>query len=260
MNSKRISRMVVFTFAALALLALLTAACGGDDDSSSKTTSPGGTTVNGTPSGNSGSKTASADATGGGNATGSGVDDLKNAAKNFKNQNFKITYDATMTDSDGKVTTGTLVMAQKGSSSSFSATNLVEDGGSVTFINDGKDSYICTDTPEKTCLKTTSAAGGADPLGAFSPAEILSGLDGDGAKVDKVADQTIAGHSAKCYKATDTTGGGTICLDKKTSYILSVDGDETDGSKTKLTAKNISDSPSDNDFKPPYAVKSISGQ
>ncbi|MEO9254704.1 MAG: hypothetical protein ABI305_04135 [Tepidiformaceae bacterium] len=245
MKSKRISFLVSLSLAAFAVLALLSAACGGDDDSSSKTTSAGG------------SKTASAVATGGGNATGSGIKDLQAAAKDFKTTNFKITYEITNTDDAGKARTGTMVMAQKGASTLFSANGLTdEDSGSVTIIDDGKNNYMCADA-QKTCIKSTSTGSSADSLGLFSPADLLSGLDQDGETVDKVADQTIAGRSAKCYKATGADGGGVVCLDKKTNVLLSVDGSDSDGTKIKFVAKSVSDSPSDNDFKPPFAVQTV---
>jgi hypothetical protein len=255
---KRISRTVSLGLAVLALLALLAAACGDDDDTASKTTSAGGTTASGTVA--KGGSTASADGTDA-PSTGNGVQDLQNAAKNFKNGDFKITYDVTQTDSSGKATSGTMTMAQKDKKSLFQASNFLDQQGSVAIIDDGSNTYLCTDSPQKTCLKTGTTGGSAGGVAdAFRPDVLLGDIDKQGVNIDKAPDQKIAGHDAKCYKVSGNGENGTICIDKKTGFMLLLDGTEDDGTKIKLVAKDVASSASDNDFKPPYTVQSIPGQ
>jgi hypothetical protein len=254
---KRISRLVSLSLAVFALLALLAAACG-DDDSAKTTAAANGTSTPGKAS--NGSATTSASGTDA-PSTGNGLKDLQNAAKNFQDGDFKVTYEMTETDAAGKATTGTLTMAQKDKKSYFQGQNFADQPGTVTVIDDGSNTYLCTDQPQKSCLKTGSSGNTADSVaGAFRPDVLLGDIDKQGVNIDKAADQKIAGHDAKCYKVSGSGEDGTICLDKKTSFMLLIDGTNDDGSKIKLVAKNVSDSASDNDFKPPYAVATIPGQ
>jgi outer membrane lipoprotein-sorting protein len=235
---------------------MLFVACGGDDDSGS--TTPG-------TSGND--KTAAASPTGGSSGAASSptakatsgsdnpLSDLQAAAKSFSDGNFKISYDMTTTSGDGP-TTGSMTIAIKGGKSAITITGFGGQEGSMTLIDDGTNSYTCIDT-SKTCIKGGTSGGAAAILEGLRPDNIIDEATKAGAKVDKVGDQTIAGRSAKCYSAKDDTSEGTVCLDKKSSFVVLVDTTDTDGSKMKLQAKSIADTASDDDFKPPYTVQSL---
>ena len=259
-ESGRKSAVRAYKIAALGLFAILPVAAVACGSSSSKKTTPeasGSTTSNAT----SASKDSpAAGATSGSSSSDNPIADLQNAGKALKNGTFKVSYDMTQTDSDGKTTNGTLALSTQGKKSYFKLTGLAggDSGGAYIIIDDGTNSFICTDQPAKQCLKSSSTGAGS-AADAFQPSNIIDELSANGGNFKQTGDQTIAGRSAKCYEGSDDSGKGTACIDKKTNLLLLVDSTQTDGSKMTLKATSIG-TPSDSDFKPPYTVQTIPGQ
>ena len=247
--------------AVAAILPIAAMACGGSSNNSTPTTAASSGTTPG-----SAATTAPGQAPAATNtpaSSGNPLAALQNAGNSFKNGNFTVSYQMTETSSAGKVTNGTMAIAIKGGKSSFKLGGaLFGAQGEFTVIDDGTNSFMCTAQPQKQCLKSKSGSGGAAAafLTAFQPDNIIKQLTKDGGSVKQVGDQTIAGRSAKCYEGKDSTGQGTICIDKKDNVMLSAEGTNSDGSKTKLVATQVGGSPSDSDFTPPYPVQSIPGQ
>lgn len=248
-------------FAAVGLIALLAmsalAACG-DDNTTNTSTKAAATSSASNPTS---SATKSATST-----SSNPAQDLQQAASNLKNNPFKVVYDMSQTDSSGKTTTGTLTLIQKDKKSYVGGTgDTFGASGTFALIDDGTNSYLCTASPQKACIKTksTGGAGGAAAIAAaFAPDKILAKLNKSGATVKQVANQTIAGRDAKCYTVTDSGGTGTGCIDAKANLLLLADGNNltTEGTKTTMKATEVNTSPADNEFEPPYPVQSLPGQ
>ena len=255
-------------FIALTVFVPLVVACGDDDsskstpDNATKAASPSAATSEQTAAGGSKS-TATA------TAAASGLADLQKASKDLAAIDFKVTYETSIAGTADKATTGSMMMAHKGTKSVF-----VLDGafggpstGKTTIIDDGTSTFICTEEGQKTCLKTKSTGGSAaNPLlglaTAFRADNLVKAFSKEGFEVKSVAGQTIAGRSAKCYEAKGPTGSGTVCLDSKNGMLLLIDGSDIKNGKTTKTvfkAKEATDSPSDADFNPPYPVQELPG-
>lgn len=255
--------MPTLRFAAAGALALLAisalAACSGDDNTTNTPTRTAATSSsNASPTG-SAAKSATS-------STGNPAQDLQQAASNLKNSPFKIVYDMSQTDSSGSTKQGTLTLVQKDKKSYVGSTgDLFGTSGAFALIDDGTNSYLCTASPQKACIKTksTGGAGGAAAIAAaFAPDKVLEKLNKSGATVKQVANQTIAGRDAKCYTVTDSSGTGTGCIDAKTNLLLLADGNNltTEGTKTSMKATEVNSSPADSEFEPPYPVQSLPGQ
>lgn len=252
--------MRIYKLAALGLFAILplaAVACGGSSKKSSNTPSSSDTS---SANPTSGSKSPGATATSGSSSSDNPLKDIQGAGNALKTSNLKLTYDMTQTDSDGKVTKGSLSMSQKDKESYFKLVGDIGTGENGTFIviDDGTNTFICTEQPTKQCIKSTSSGSGSI-IDAFQPGNIADELTANGGSYKQVGDQTIAGRGAKCYKGSDETGSGTVCIDKKSGVLLSVDATQTDGSKVNMKATEVG-SASDSDFKPPYNVISLPSQ
>lgn len=258
--------------AALVVVALMSfaAACGDDDDASKNTTTPAGdasqAATTAEPTGAAASSTANsnstAEASGTGQTAGDAIDQLQESSDNFVKADYNVTYQLTTTQ-DGKTSNSTMVIKHKDNKDYLSIKGDIDGSGddsSAIIIDDGTNSYICTDT-ESVCLKTTSdnATGGISQMfTAVKPDKLLDAISSEqGAKVEETSGKKIAGHDARCYNVTSSEGDGTICFDKKTDIMLSINmTSDTDG-ETKFEATDIGDSPSDDDFKPPYKVQDL---
>jgi hypothetical protein len=255
---KHLSRLIPVGLAVVALGSVLFVACGGDDDKSSSTPDSGSkdATTAASPSGGSAGGSSSP-ASGATKASGNALADLQAAAKSISSGNFKISYDMTTTPKSGSPETGAMTLATKGNKSYIKISGFGGQDGTAIIINDGTNSYTCIDT-SKMCLKSAGAGAGTESLvDGFRPDNLIDEVTKSGATVNQVADQTVAGRSAKCYHAKDSEGEGTICIDKKSSFVVLVDSSSTDGTKIKMQAKEVADSASDDDFKPPYPVQSL---
>ncbi len=246
--------------AVAAILPIAAMACGGSSNNSTPTTAASSGTTPGSAATTAPGKTPAATNTPA--SSGNPLAALQNAGNSFKSGNFTVSYQMTETTSAGKVTNGTMAIAIKGGKSSFKLNGtLFGAQGDLVIIDDGTNSFLCT-AQQKQCLKSKSGTGGAAGafLTAFTPDKIIQEITSSGGTIKQVGDQTIAGRSAKCYQGSGASGQGTICIDKKDNVMLSAEGTNSDGSKTKLVATQIGGSPSDSDFTPPYPVQSIPGQ
>ena len=255
--------MRVIKLAGLAVAAMLpiaAMACGGSSNNSTPTTAASSGTTPGSAATTAPGKSPAATNT---SASSNPLAALQSAGNSFKNGNFTVSYQMTETTSAGKTTSGTMAIAIKGGKSSFKlGGTLFGAQGELTIIDDGTNSFMCTAQPQKQCLKSKSGTGGAAGafLTAFTPDNIIKEITSSGGTIKQVGDQTIAGRSAKCYQGSGASGQGTACIDKKDNVMLSAEGTNSDGSKTKLVATQVGGSPSDSDFTPPYPVQSIPGQ
>ena len=243
----------------LALFAVSALAACGDDDSTTNTPTKAATTSSASSPTSAGAKTTTS-------TSGNPAQDLQQAASNLKDSPFKVVYEMSQTDSSGKTTNGTLTLVQKDKKSYVGGSgDLFGTSGAFALIDDGTNTYLCTASPQKACIKTksTGGAGGAAAIAAaFAPDKVLEKLNKSGATVKQVTNQTIAGRDAKCYSVTDSSGTGTGCIDSKSNLLLLADGSNltTDGTKTTMKATEVNTSPADSEFEPPYPVQSLPGQ
>lgn len=254
---------------ALAATAVLALASACSSSSSKKTATPAGgstTAASSTSAGGAGASATKGTSNSTPKATSSAIsnaiDDLTKSSDNFIKANYDITYQLTTT-TGGKASTSTMVIKHKDTKDLISINGDIDGSGSntsATIINDGTNSYICTDQ-QKTCLKTTSdQSGGIGQIfNAIKPDKLLEAIKSEnGATVESTSGQTIAGRSAKCYKVTSSEGNGTICFDKSTDIMLSLQMTGGSDGDTKFEATKVGGTPSDNDFKPPYTVQDLS--
>lgn len=255
----------------LGLAALFLSACGDDDSSSpnTKTAAAADSTKPATsaPSSSDGKTTPAASPS----AAASGLADLQKATKDLKAIDYRVAYDASMTVPGGTASNASITLAHKGTKSLIIVDGALAGGGDntgkITIIDDGTSTLLCTEQ-QKTCLKTKSTPGAtANPfLGladSFKAENLVGNFSKDGYEVKQVANQTIAGRSAKCFEAKGPTGKGTVCVDSKNGMLLLIDGSDTANgqtSKTLFKAKEATDAPSDADFNPPYPVQALPGQ
>lgn len=258
-------KLAAAALAATAVLALASAC--GDDNSSNKTSTPAAnsttaaSTTHAGASATKGSSNATPQASS--SAISNAIDELDKSSDNFIKADYDVTYKFTTT-SDGKAVDSSMVIKHKGTKNSITLEGDLAGGGTnskATIIDDGTNSYICSDE-QKSCLKTSSstAEGNFGQLfTAIKPDKLLGAIKSEqGAQVSDAPGQTIAGRGATCYKITSSEGNGTVCFDKKTDVMLLLDmTSETDG-PTKMVATNVAGSPSDDDFKPPYKVQDLS--
>ncbi|MGE0599330.1 MAG: hypothetical protein AB7J35_07195 [Dehalococcoidia bacterium] len=235
---------------------LLLGACGGDDDDNSGDDSGGAAATSTSPSdatktseqptfSTSDNKTPS----GGSSGSESANSSFEKLAEAALSKTYQATYDMELT-LNGEVQKGTATYANK--SPNFAAILSLSGGtaGSLklTLINDGKDSYVCTDFGiGGNCSK--SSGGIAD-----SGVDIKKQLEGatTGKEIKEVEKRTIAGRTARCFEATDTTTKAvtTYCMDAKDNIMLAL---ETGGTM-KLTATEVSTNVDDKLFELPYPV------
>lgn len=248
-----------------ALLAVLGAACGGDDDAAPTTaaaTTTGASSANSTPATTpakeGGSASPAASAKSGGNEDALAT--LRGAVKDYSKASFKVTYDFKGVDDAGKEFAAKLTTGQKPPKNIMILDGDFGTGtpGTITFINDGTDSFMCTADPQKTCIKTGPSQPESVGIG-LQPEDFLDSFTKDiGTEVKEISGQKVAGRDGKCYSVKSTTEGtGTLCVDKKTGLLLLVDATTVvDGKEQKvgMKATAFDDNPSDNDFKPPYPV------
>ncbi len=238
----------------MVIAAMTLAACGGSSKSSS------------TGAGNT-SKSGGSPTTGG---ILSGNSDLAKLAGQYAKAKIKITYQQT-----GSGSTDTLTIAQDGNGKSSFST------GSGTFYSDGKTSVSCDGTGTSATCTDLGSLGGAANIGAsftgiFAAfAAVLTQLGGG----DK-SSQTIAGRDASCvkYKASDVIGrlsglslfkgsdikssdydpndSATICIDKKTGFVLEFTSTKKGAPSDSMTATAVSD-PTDADFTPPVTPQTM---
>lgn len=257
-------KLAASALAATAVLALASAC--GSSSSNSKTSTPGGASTNGASSATSaasatkGASGATPKATS--SAISNAITDLEKSSDNFIKANYDITYNLTTT-TGGKASNSTMVIKHKDNKDLISINGDIDGSGSntsATIISDGTNSYICTDQ-QKTCLKTTSdQSGGIGQIfNAIKPDKLLEAIKSEnGATVESTSGQTIAGRSAKCYKVTSSEGNGSICFDKSTDIMLSLQMTGGSDGDTKFVATKVGGTPSDGDFNPPYKVQDLS--
>jgi hypothetical protein len=261
-----------FAIAGLAVVALMSfaAACGDDDNTSKDTATPAGTTTqavttaetSATAEGSATEGNATAEASSTEGTASDAIDDLQKSSDNFVKANYDVTYELTTT-SDGKTSTSTMVVKHKDNKDYLAINGDVDGSGEKTdaiIIDDGTNSYICTET-EKACLKTTStnSTGGIGQMfTALKPDKLLDAIGSEeGAKVDETSGQKIAGRDAKCYDITSSEGNGTICFDKDTDIMLSLKMTNATDGNTNFEATKVGGSPGDDDFKAPYPVQDL---
>lgn len=244
------------SFAAAA--ALLLGACGGDDDDDDTTTNTD----------NAGESTAASDATKTGDQSGDSATKAPEPTKageptkaatsetadsvfdRLASQAAMATYQAkydVAISFSGQAQKGTATFASK--APKFAGVIKLPDLGdiSVSLINDGTNSYTCTNFGAGgTCSKdNTLTGGGIDVKKALDEAK-------NGKDVKEIAKRTIAGRSARCFEATDSSTGTqmTFCLDEKDSITLY----SKIGDTVEMTATEVSTSVDDKLFELPYPV------
>jgi hypothetical protein len=255
--------------AALAAVALMSfaAACG-DDNSSKDTTTPAGTSTQAATStgsaasATSGNSTATAEASGT-SGVSDAIDNLQKSSDNFVKAAYDVSYSLSTT-SAGKTSNSTMVIKHKDNKDYVSINGDLDGSGTSTnaiIIDDGTNSYLCTESPEKACLKT-AAEGSSGNVGqiftSLKPDKLLGAIDSEkGAKVDDASGRKVAGRDTKCYKITSSEGNGTICFDKDTDIMLYLDMTGGSDGATKFEATKVGGSPGDDAFKPPYPVQDL---
>jgi hypothetical protein len=243
--------------------ALTLAACGGSSKSS---TSGGGTTTTGP-----GGSTA---APSGGGEGGNGND--------LSKTKIKITYTDTTTDTSGagapSTSTFTLALDGKGKSA-FTNSDSSDPGATSTIYSDGTSTVSCTGagaTAKCTQLPSTQAGAATSFTQTFSVLSNLSSVIGGGDK----SSENIAGRDASCvkYKAKDVVGRlsalalfkdssenasdyddndtASICVDKKSGWVLKLAATKKGVAQDGLLATAVSD-PSDSDFTPPVTPVTV---
>jgi len=255
-------KLAAAALAATAVLALASA-CGDDNSSKSNTSTPAGGSTGTASSATAGATNSNSGSTpkATSSAIGNAIQDLEQSSDNFIKANYDITYNLTTTTS-GKAANSTMIIKHKDTKDFISIKGDLDGSGdntSATIISDGTNSYICSDD-DKTCLKTKAdASGGIGQIfNAIKPDKLLAAIKSEsGAKVDSASGQTIAGRSAKCYKVTSSEGDGTICFDKSTDIMLSLQMSGGSDGDTKFVATKVGGAPSDDDFKPPYTVQDL---
>lgn len=225
---------LMLLLAAFSAISMTLVACGGDDDDDS---------------GDDTSSSSSGDATtasGSGEVTGSGANDLKKYAKDLSGKTFMVTYDYVQ-GSGAEETKGAMTIGQKDGKSYM---KLVEGNDETILIDDKTSSFLCSKSGgDEGCLKSKST-GGAGP---FSLEDVLGDLDQD-IKVTKQKDQRIAGKDGACFKVEEEgSANGTMCFDKKDGLLLLIDSEE-DEDGVSLKATKVDTSVDNKVFEPPYKV------
>jgi outer membrane lipoprotein-sorting protein len=255
---------ISFMLIMAALLATFAAACGGDDDAASSD-APSTTDASSKdktpatkPAKDGDSSTPAASASSGGNDDA--ISTLSEAVKDYSKATFKVVYDYTGVSGNGTAFAAKLTTAQKPPKTLLAIDGDMGNGrpGKFSMVYDGKINYMCTTDPD-TCLN--AGAGPSSDVGiGLSPEDLLdtfSSAAGTDTEVKSTSGQKVAGRDGKCFSVkSKTEGSGTICLDKKTGLLLLLEGvNGPDGSGTiNFKATSFDDSPSDDDFKPPYPV------
>lgn len=238
--------------------ALLLGACGGDDDDDTGDDSPNGdatstvasdaTKTSDQPTTASGDKTAEATKPAATPSPESANSTLEKLALEAVKSTYQAKYDIEIAFS-GETQKGTAVFANKAPKFASIITLTAAGAGSIklSVINDGTATYVCSDFGlGGNCSKDTSdIAAGADVKKALEEAT-------KGRQVKEVGGRTIAGRSARCFEATDTTTNSvtTYCIDSKDSIMLAL---ETSGAM-KLTATEVESSVDEKLFELPFPV------
>jgi hypothetical protein len=201
-------------------------ACGGSGSSSTKAKSTSGSTAAGA------SASADSDAA-------KQIDDLTASAEGASKATFKAVY-----TTNGTGTSSTVTIEQKPPKSVFIS-------GDSAVIYDGKTTYICSTSGQKTCI---TQSGASNPLAGiatlFSPATAITAMkQAHSAVAAKLAgynvsfsSETFGGQASSCMTVNAQGQAGKYCVTK--SGILAYSG--TDASNFQLTSYS-SDVP-DSDF------------
>jgi hypothetical protein len=188
------------------------------------------------------------------------------AANQLQNAPFKAVYDASGSGALGEFS-GTLTLEHKDPKSLIRLDgSMAGNQGVAAIIEDGTATYLCTDLLGKSCMKT-DANGGlskffSGALDQMKTEDILKSLaDNTNSTITPAPGQTIAGHAGNCYDVSGQQIKATVCVDAATSALLSVNAASTGtaSGQVSLTARELSGSPADADFEPPYPVRNILG-
>jgi hypothetical protein len=189
------------------------------------------------------------------------------AANQLQTAPLKAIYDASGSGGLGSFT-GTLTLEHKDAKSLVRLDGtMAGNQGVAAIIDDGTATYVCTDLLGKACMKT-DANGGlgqvfSGALDQMKPEDILRQLAQDtNSTVTNAPAQTIAGHQGDCFDvAGQQSAHATVCVDATSGLLLSVNATSTGAAvgTVSLTARELSDSPADADFTPPYPVRNFVG-
>ena len=147
--------------------------------------------------------------------------------------------------------------------------DITTSGASTTFIQNGKNSYVCGGAGSNACLALPVSQGGAGAipfLGTFTDPEGLeseiSSLTAAGGDVE-TSSETIAGEDASCYSVSGRAGAATgtaeWCFSSDGILLRYRGGSTGPGGATSfgLEATELSRDVSEADFEPPYEVQQI---
>jgi len=182
---------------------------------------------------------------------------LQDAARDSGQTTYRVVYELDGSDPASGGFSGTLTLAAKPPKQLFMLAG-ESDGeeSTIMLIDAGESSYLCTDAEgNQTCIKSASGGAGAGQMPTVLEVDdLIAGLAADAdASAKEVQGQTIAGQDARCFEIKIQEGEGTVCISKKDAALLLLDG-TFGGAVVSLRATEVSDSPSDSDFEPPFPV------
>lgn len=152
---------------------------------------------------------------------------------------------------------GTVALAAKPPKRLFSIeTTTAGRRTTIITIDDGTWSYLCTDTGATACTKAQApdGGGGAIPPGLDVGAIVERIAASNASTVSDAPGQRIANRDGRCYRIEGTdAGSGILCVSPGDGLLLLLDG-TFGGGRITLRAREISNSPADVDFLPPYPI------
>ena len=242
---------------AIAATSVLVFAACGDDDANSTATVIATAQAQGTKAPETSSTAKGATATSGttgGNAT------LEKLRKDIKGATYRATYDGTISASTGQAIDGTFTLGAKGGTNLFGVKgNVAGQQVNILLIDNGTDTFTCIEAGgQKQCLKAKTGSGNSI-IGSLTVDGVIAGVSQDkSTTVSPIAGQTIANTKGACSAVKGTSTDGTLCTAEGNGVLLLLNGTFS-GNKVSLKATNVNGSPSDDDFKPPYAVTELAG-
>lgn len=182
---------------------------------------------------------------------------LRKATNNLADATYRVVYDIEGSDRDTGGLDGTLTIASHGDRQAFGISGtLGNDSGTFLVINDGTAGYLCIEGQgDSGCLKVPAVGSTPIPLPSVMTIDdvLQRVIDSTELDVTEVAGRTIAGRDGRCFEVAASGGKGLVCVDEAEGLVLLIDG-EFGGSTFRMTLRDYSDNPSDDEFEPPFPV------
>lgn len=185
---------------------------------------------------------------------------LRKATNNLADATYRVVYDIEGSDRDAGGLDGTLTIATRDDKQAFGISGkLGNDSGTFLVINDGTAGYLCIKGQgDSGCLKIPSIGSTPMPLpSVMTIDEVLQRvIDSTDLDVSEVDGRTIAGRDGRCFEVAAGSGTGLVCVDETEGLVLLIDG-KFSRSTFRMTLREYSSNPSDDEFVPPYRVTEL---